>query len=108
MSAGSLRDQFVLALARGDGQPWQSIAEASRHTAEVMYGKQADAVLAELREWLASEEAREVVALAALGARASSGCTEDAWRALPSQSRDFWRDQAEPILAALIDQTKED
>lgn len=41
-----------MALARADGQPWASIAEATEHTAEIMYGKQADAVEAILaRAW---------------------------------------------------------
>lgn len=44
------REQVLLALARADGQPWGSIAEATPHTAEMMYGKQADAVLALLPE----------------------------------------------------------
>jgi uncharacterized tellurite resistance protein B-like protein len=39
------REAVLLALARADGQPWSSIAEATPHTAEVMYGAQADAVL---------------------------------------------------------------
>lgn len=40
------RETVLLALARADGQDWASIADASLHTAEIMYGKQADAVLA--------------------------------------------------------------
>ena len=50
MSAGSLRERVLLALARADGQPWASIAEATPHTAEVMYGRQADAIEALWRE----------------------------------------------------------
>ena len=38
------RHSILIALAQADGQPWGSIAEATEHTAEMMYGKQADAV----------------------------------------------------------------
>lgn len=41
----SERHELLLALARADGQPWASIAESTEHTAEMMYGKQADAVM---------------------------------------------------------------
>ena len=40
------REAVLLALSRADGQFWESIAEATPHTANIMYGKQADAVLA--------------------------------------------------------------
>lgn len=39
------RDDLIITLAKADGQPWASLADASKHTAEIMYGKQADAVL---------------------------------------------------------------
>ena len=60
------RETVLLALARADGQDWESIAYAPFHTAAIMYGAQATAVLdllpgrseaevkAEaLREWIA-------------------------------------------------------
>ena len=42
----SVRDRVLMALAAGDGQAWTNIADATRHTAEMMYGKQADALAA--------------------------------------------------------------
>lgn len=39
------RETVLLTLARADGQDWESIADASLHTAEIMYGAQATAVL---------------------------------------------------------------
>jgi hypothetical protein len=47
----SKRDELLMTLARADGQPWRDIAEATQHAAEIMYGEQADAVLA----WLAEQ-----------------------------------------------------
>lgn len=38
------RAEILLALARADGQTWTSIIDATEHTAEMMYGKQADAI----------------------------------------------------------------
>ncbi len=39
------RGHVLLALAQADGQAWKTIAEASEHTGEMMYGKQADAMI---------------------------------------------------------------
>lgn len=38
------RKDILLALALADGQQWHDWANADEHTAEMMYGKQADAV----------------------------------------------------------------
>lgn len=45
-------DPLILALARADGQPWANMAEANRHTAEQMYGAQAEAALGIFRKIL--------------------------------------------------------
>jgi hypothetical protein len=39
------RDDLLLALASADGQNWSSIKDATRHTIEIMYGPQANAVI---------------------------------------------------------------
>lgn len=50
------RDELLMALAQGDGQPWIDLAAATPHAAEMMYGKQADAILAS--DWLAERDRR--------------------------------------------------
>lgn len=53
------RHALILALARADGQFWESIAEASEHTAEVMYGAMADAAQGILAARLAAQPVSE-------------------------------------------------
>ena len=53
------REAVLLTLARADGQEWESIADASLHTAEIMYGAQATAVLAVVRRNLERAERAE-------------------------------------------------
>ena len=50
------RHALLLALARADGQVWESIIEASEHTAETKYGNQADAMEALFAARLAEVE----------------------------------------------------
>lgn len=69
---------LLLALARADGQPWASIVGGTEHTAEYMYGAQADAVLAWLDDLLGGDEMRERVA-EAIRARVWGDDTADDW-----------------------------
>lgn len=84
------REELLLALARADGQPWESMAEASRHTAEVMYGDQADAVEALLVKW--ADAYRIQGAVQAL----KSAARDDNWRS----DRDPW--EGDDVRAWLI------
>lgn len=86
MSAGSLRERVAEVIR--EHAPDEGDCICSEYVLDVPHAAHlADAVLAEVRAWLASNEALEVVAGALLGRTATTG--------------------ARSALAALIDKTKE-